>query len=57
MLNNVALMLLLLYKNRCLHELQNKAKILIHKRNLFKQHIVLIIVFHKRLKSLFTSES
>ena len=38
-------MSLLLNKNRCLHELKNKAKILIHERNLFKQYIALIIVF------------
>ena len=49
-------MLLLLYKNRHLHELQNKAKILIHERNLFKQHIILIIVSQKTLKSLFISK-
>ena len=38
-------MLLLSYKNRRLHKLQNKAKTLIHEKNLFKQHIVLMIAF------------
>ena len=49
-------MLLLPNINCCLHELKNETKFLIHERSLFKQLIVLIIVFQKTLKSLFTSE-
>ena len=49
-------MLLLLNKNCCLHELKNKIKILIHEKSLFKQHIILIIIFQRTLKFLFTSK-
>ena len=56
MLNNIALMLLLLCKNCKLHKLQNKIKILIHERSLFKQHIMLIITSQRILKSLFILE-
>ena len=49
-------MLLLLNKNYYLHEFKNKVKILIHEKSLFKQYIVLIIIFQRTLKSLFTSE-
>ena len=43
-------MLLLLSKDYRLHELKNKIK------SLFKQYIVLIFIFEKRVKFLFISE-
>ena len=50
-------MSLLLNKNYRLHKLKNKATILIHERSLFKQYIVLIIIFQRTLRLLFTSKS
>ena len=52
MYNIVAFILLSIYKDWLFAWIINKTKILIHKKNLFKQYIVLIIVFQKMLKFL-----
>ena len=50
-------MSLLLNKNCRLYKLKNKVKTLIHEKSLFKQYIILTIVFQRTLKLLFTSKS